>query len=147
MVSYQNHRANLVEAGEVVRFASGLLVFHTTQPRCGATRGLKSLHRRDFLTARSPPPNNRPITKAPIKGALFLVEAGGVEPPSENPSTAFSTSVAGVLSFPPQSPQRQGQCISSFIKSHLRQSLCRLVPYDDDARGPAVGLRIRTVTD
>ena len=69
----------------------------------------------------------------------LLVEPRRVELLSENPSTRLSTSVAGVLTFPLSSPQRQGQDFGSFIRSHLRQSLCRLVPHIDDARDPGRG--------
>lgn len=83
------------------------------------------------------------IQKAPeysIIQALFdLVEPRRVELLSEDPSTRLSTSVADVLTFPPSGPQRQGQDFSSFIRSHLRQSLCRLVPHIDDARDPGRG--------
>lgn len=69
----------------------------------------------------------------------FLVEPRRVELLSEDPSTRLSTSVADVLTFPPSGPQRQGQDFSSFIRSHLQQSLCRLVPHIDDARDPGRG--------
>ena len=51
-----------------------------------------------------------------------LVEAGGVEPPSENPSTGLSTSVVGVLEFPPRSPRQQGQRLGSFINPTCRKA-------------------------
>lgn len=44
-----------------------------------------------------------------------LVEARGVEPLSENPSAALSTSVDGNLKFPPSRPCRQGRAFSSFM--------------------------------
>lgn len=68
-----------------------------------------------------------------------MVEPRRVELLSEDPSTRLSTSVADVLTFPPSGPQRQGQDFSSFIRSHLQQSLCRLVPHIDDARDPGRG--------
>ena len=70
---------------------------------------------------------------------VHLVEPRRVELLSEDPSTRLSTSVADALAFPPSGPQRQGQDFSSFIRSHLRQSLCRLVPHLDDARDPGRG--------
>lgn len=80
--------------------------------------------------------NNRQF---PVENCRLLVEPRRVELLSENPSTRPSTSVADVLEFPPSSPQRQGQAFGSFIKSHLRQSLRRLVPHIDDARDPGRG--------
>ena len=58
-----------------------------------------------------------------------VVEARGVEPLSENLSTAFSTSVAYVYTFPPHSPHRQGLCFSSFIIHLSPQSLSADVPH------------------
>ena len=63
-----------------------------------------------------------------------MVEAGGVEPPSENPLAGFSPSAVGALGFPSRGALRQALRYGSFIKSGLRQSLRRFVPYPDDAR-------------
>ena len=68
------------------------------------------------------------------KDAFLLVEAWGVEPQSENPSAGFSPSAVGVLGFPSRGAIRQAPRYGSFIKSGLRQSLRRFVPYPNDAR-------------
>ena len=69
------------------------------------------------------------------------MEPRGVEPLSEDQRTRASPSAVCVLTFPPHGSHRRDPGISSFIKSHRRQSLWRLVPcyYDAD------GLRGRTL--
>ena len=71
----------------------------------------------------------------------FLVEARGVEPLSENLLARLSTSVAYGLTFPPRGSHGQDPRFSSFIKSHMPQSLGTLVPHIDDARGRRRGQR------
>ena len=63
-----------------------------------------------------------------------MVEAGRVELPSENPLAGFSPSAVGALGFPSRGALRQAPRYGSFIKSGLRQSLRRFVPYPNDAR-------------
>lgn len=62
-----------------------------------------------------------------------MVESRGVEPLSENLSARLSPSAADHFRFPRPIPYRQGMGFGSFIKSHLPQSLGRLVPHIDDA--------------
>ena len=45
----------------------------------------------------------------------YMVEARGVEPLSENLSARLSTSVVGVLTFPPPHPHQQGYGFSSLL--------------------------------
>lgn len=45
----------------------------------------------------------------------ILVEAGGVEPPSENVLTGTSPGADGLLEFPSQSASRHAQRVGSFI--------------------------------
>jgi len=59
---------------------------------------------------------------------FFLVEVWGVEPQSENQTTGLSTCVFCVLTFPLPCLRRRSYGFSSFIRSHLPQSLGRLVP-------------------
>ena len=63
-----------------------------------------------------------------------MVEAGRVELPSENPLAGSSPSAVGVLGFPSRGALRQAPRYGSFMKSGLRQSLRRFVPYPNDAR-------------
>ena len=72
-------------------------------------------------------------------GSCIMVEARGVEPLSENLSARLSPSAADHFRFPRPIPYRQGMGFGSFIKSHLPQSLGRLVPHIDDARDPGRG--------
>ncbi len=65
--------------------------------------------------------------------ALHVVEARGIEPLSENPGTRASPSAVRDLTFPLPSAHGRAQGVSSFIKSHLRQSLGKLVPRLNDA--------------
>lgn len=51
-----------------------------------------------------------------------VVEAGGVEPPSESTSTAFSTSVVHDYTFPPLRPRGQGRSFSSLINPTRRKA-------------------------
>lgn len=44
-----------------------------------------------------------------------MVEAGGVEPPSENVLTGTSPGADGLLKFPSQSASRHAQRVGSFI--------------------------------
>lgn len=59
---------------------------------------------------------------------LGLVEARGVEPLSENPTTRASPSAVGVLTFPLPGSRQQDTGFSSFINSGLSQSFDRFVP-------------------
>ena len=63
-----------------------------------------------------------------------MVEVWGVEPQSENQTTGLSPCAFCVLTFPLPHRRRRRYGVSSFIKSHLPQSLSRLVPcfYDAD---------------
>ena len=67
------------------------------------------------------------------------MEARGVEPLSEKPTTRASPSAVHVLTFPPARSRGQDQVFSSFIKSGLPQSLSRFVPRLNDAGIPRRG--------
>jgi len=62
-----------------------------------------------------------------------LVEAGGIEPPSENPKTQASPSAAYVLLFPLAGSHRQDSAAGSFMMPATPQSLGGPVPYFNDA--------------
>ena len=47
--------------------------------------------------------------------SFFLVEAGGVEPPSENVLTGTSPGADGLLRFPSQSASRHALRVGSFM--------------------------------
>jgi len=81
------------------------------------------------LLVRFPPRSLSIIRKGPLHKVvnLFLVDLGGIEPPSENPSHMVSPITVTVLSFPPSAVQRQTAKFSSFIILHTLQSLSVLV--------------------
>ena len=70
-------------------------------------------------------------TAPPFGGAVFMVEVGRVELPSENMMTQLSTSVAVVQVFPLRRSQRRDRRSGSFIKSGPGQSLPGFVPYPE----------------
>ena len=76
--------------------------------------------------------------------ALFLVEAGGVEPPSENVLTGTSPGADGLLRFPSQSASRHAQRVGSFMMHGALKALRTHGPHSNDALFRLVGLPDRT---
>ena len=73
--------------------------------------------------------NGKPIA------VLFLMEARGVEPLSENPTPRASPSAVCVLGFPSWDFRRQNSHYGSFINAGLAQSFAKPVPCLYDAGG------------
>ncbi len=104
----------------------------------------------DGRTAQ-PIDNTRQMKKPPLLAVPILVEAGGIEPPSENPRNQASPSAAYVFIFPLSGSHRRDPIAGSFIMPAAPQSLGGPVPYFNDAGGsssrrlsPTHGLRPRT---
>ena len=62
------------------------------------------------------------------------MDLAGIEPASESLSPAASPITVTVLTFPPQSAQRQAHCFSSFILRMPGQSLPDTISHIFDAR-------------
>jgi len=76
--------------------------------------------------------------------SFCLVEMAGVEPASEDQLPRLSTSVAGLLAFPPCSAERQALHFGSLsCMAELKAWLCARAPLIDALIPPAV-LRVRT---
>lgn len=73
------------------------------------------------------------------------MEAGGVEPPSENVLTETSPGADGFLRFPSQSANRHAQRVGSFIIHGALKALRTHGPHSNDAPNRLVGLPAGTV--
>ena len=65
--------------------------------------------------------NEKPVTI--MTGFSFLVEAGGVGPPSESNSLRTSPGAADHLEFPSQGAGRQARCFGSFMMHDALKAL------------------------
>ncbi len=76
-----------------------------------------------------------------------MVEAGGVEPPSENTFTGTSPGADGSLDFPSQSASRHARWVGSFMIHGALKALRTHGPHSNDAPDRLVGLPAGTVAD
>ena len=76
--------------------------------------GVSLLPSRFYVEQKRPYTNKSQANRWGSPGAL-LVEAGGVEPPSENVLTGTSPGADGLLRFPSQSASRHAQRVGSFM--------------------------------
>ena len=108
------HRKRWLICSHFNRRKSPIWLNHGPKNRCTAA----IFNRASILSCRIRAKNKTD----PCESVCFLVEAGRIELPSENPSTRLSTSVSGVLTFPLPLSLRQDSGFSSFISPARRKA-------------------------